>query len=173
MFENPTLPPRQIHPSPQPTMQTKPVKQNYFSAFIREIVQDPKYALAKSEDIHWQPHVVKGEEAEKLAQSYNELLLFETETKYEPIWFLFFLPFSREVPSTLKLIATIKRSAIDHCSLPQVVCFDPNFFDHLEIMKENGIVFNHKMNDITTDQMTMGYTWNSARGLYEPVLREK
>lgn len=147
--------------------------QNYFRTFISEIVQDPKYGIAKSEDIHEQPNVLKGEEAEKMSQNYNELLLFETERKWEFSTCFFFLPWFREIPSTLKLIATIKRPDMDHCYPPQVMCFDPKFFDHLEIMKANGIMFNHKMSDITTDQMTMGYTWNSARGLYQPTLQGK
>jgi hypothetical protein len=155
-------------------MHSKPSAQpNYFSAFMSEIVQDPKYGIAKSEDIHGQPHVVRGEEAEKLSQNHSELLLFETERKWEFSICFFFLPWFREIPSTLKLIAAIKKPDMDHCYPPQIMCFDPTFFDHLEIMKANGIKFDHKMSDITTDQMTMGYIWNSARGMYEPVFREK
>lgn len=155
-------------------MHSKPSAQpKYFSAFISEIVQDPKYGIAKSEDIHGQPHVVRGEEAEKLSQNYSELLLFETERKWEFSMCFFFFPWFREIPSTLKLIAAIKKPDMDHCYPPQIMCFDPTFFDHLEIMKANGIKFDHKMSDVTTDQMTMGYIWNSARGMYEPVFREK
>lgn len=146
---------------------------SYFSDFIAEIMQGHKYGLAKAEDIHGQPHVHAGEEAEKLSETHNELILFEMKTQWEFCVCFFFLPWFRKIPDTLKLVAIIKRPDFDHLDPPKIMCFDDAFFEHLEILKANGMVFNHELSTVTNNQMNMGYEWNSARGMYEPVLKKK
>lgn len=154
-------------------MKKNPHSGSHFKDLIQKLMQESKYALAKSEDIHDQPHVYSGDEAENMAQSHNELLLFELKTKLEVRIALFFFPLFRRVPNTLKLIAEIKRPNKDHLSAPSITCFDRAFFEHLEILKANGMVFNHELSTITDNQMIMGYVWNDARGMYEPVFEKK
>lgn len=154
-------------------MKKKPRSGSYFSDLIQTLLQDSKYALARGEDIHDQPHVYTGEAAEDMAQSHNELLLFELKTQWEFCLAFFFFPLFRRVPNTLKLIAEIKRPDKDHLSVPSITCFDRAFFEHLEILKANGMTFEHSLNTVTSDQMIMEHIWNVARGMYEPVLMKK
>ena len=148
------------------------MKPTRFNPFISALLQNPRYRIARSEDIHGQPRACTGIEAEKLCMSNDELLIFEIERKWEYTPFFFFLPWWREIPSNLHLVGVAKKPDA-HDKPLQVMSFDFGFFNHLQIMQENGVVFELKMSDTTSDTNVMGYSYNSARAMYEPVLKEK
>lgn len=70
-------------------------------------------------------------------------------------------------------LSVLQKKPDAHDKPLQVMSFDFGFFNHLQIMQENGVVFELKMSDTTSDTNVMGYSYNSARAMYEPVLKEK
>ncbi|MDQ5912299.1 MAG: hypothetical protein QG568_514 [Patescibacteria group bacterium] len=133
---------------------------NPFTQFIRELVKNPKYQIAEIKDAFENPRLFTNDEAEKLSLSRNALLIFEINRKWEFYPLFFFLPWFREVIVTPKLIAVIQRPRIECDKPPKVMCFDANFFDHLGILKANGLPLDHKMCEVVDALTSAGYVWH-------------
>jgi hypothetical protein len=151
---------------------------NPFKTFIKAVLSSSRYGIVPYEDVDYgriqtRSRIFTGIDDIEDALNHDDLCIFKITKAWEFRFLFFLLPWWEKIPDTLTLIARVKRPDTDETSPLQVLCFDLEFYDHLEIMIENGITLETKVDALNSKTTTLGYTWNPARQLYQPVFETK